>query len=153
MREGVTATDLVLTITEMLRKYPGGVVGKFVEYIGEGSANLSLPDRATIANMSPEYGATMGFFRLMKLPPIMKATGRDGDLPLAYYQAQNMAWKAGQKLPRYTDLLHLDLSTVEPSVAGPNACRTVCRWAISAKVFQKAATAGSYPGTSEGHAG
>ena len=62
LQEGVTATDLVLTITEMLRKYPAGVVGKFVEFIGEGSASLSLPDRATIANMAPEYGATIGLF-------------------------------------------------------------------------------------------
>ena len=82
LKEGVTATDLVLTITEMLRKYPRGVVGKFVEYVGEGSANLSLPDRATIANMSPEYGATMGFFPFDEIAAdYMKATGRDGDLP------------------------------------------------------------------------
>merc|ERR1711879_390840 len=120
LREGVTATDLVLTITEMLRKYPGGVVGKFVEYVGEGTASLSLPDRATIANMSPEYGATMGFFPFDEVSAdYMKATGRDGELPLQFYKAQNMAWKAGQALPKYTDLLHLDLSTVEPSVAGP----------------------------------
>jgi aconitate hydratase len=144
LKEGVTATDLVLTITEMLRKYPGGVVGKFVEYVGEGSANLSLPDRATIANMSPEYGATMGFFPFDEIAAnYMKATGRDGDLPLAYYQEQNMAWKAGQKLPRYTDLLHLDLSTVEPSVAGPKKPQDRLPLGDIGKVFQQAATAGS----------
>jgi aconitate hydratase len=144
LKEGVTATDLVLTITEMLRKYPRGVVGKFVEYVGEGSANLSLPDRATIANMSPEYGATMGFFPFDEIAAdYMKATGRDGDLPLAYYQAQNMAWKAGQKLPRYTDLLHLDLSTVEPSVAGPKKPQDRLPLGDIGKVFQQTATAGS----------
>ena len=89
LREGITATDLVLTITEMLRNHPGGVVGKFVEYVGEGCANLSLPDRATIANMSPEYGATMGFFPFDEVSAdYMKATGRDGELPLAYYRAK-----------------------------------------------------------------
>jgi aconitate hydratase len=144
LKEGVTATDLVLTITEMLRKYPRGVVGKFVEYVGEGSANLSLPDRATIANMSPEYGATMGFFPFDEIAAdYMKATGRDGDLPLAYYQAQNMAWKAGQKLPRYTDLLHLDLSTVEPSVAGPKKPQDRLPLGDIGKVFQQTATAGA----------
>jgi aconitate hydratase len=143
LREGVTATDLVLTITEMLRKYPGGVVGKFVEYIGEGCANLSLPDRATIANMSPEYGATMGFFPFDEVSAdYMRATGRDGDLPLAFYRAQNMAWTPGQALPRYTDLLQLDLSTVEPSVAGPKRPQDRLPLAELGNVFRKAATEG-----------
>ena len=120
LQEGVTATDLVLTITEMLRKYPAGVVGKFVEFIGEGSASLSLPDRATIANMAPEYGATMGFFPFDAISAdYLCATGRDGDLPLAFHEAQHMTWTAGQPLPEYTDTLYLDLSSVEPSVAGP----------------------------------
>ena len=143
LREGVTATDLVLTITEMLRKYPAGVVGKFVEYIGEGSASLSLPDRATIANMSPEYGATMGFFPFDEIAAdYLRATGRDGDLPLAFYTAQNMTWKPGQQLPRYTDLLQLDLSTVEPSVAGPKKPQDRLPLAEIGKVFNKAATEG-----------
>ncbi|MGH1460654.1 MAG: aconitate hydratase AcnA [Neptuniibacter sp.] len=143
LREGVTATDLVLTITEMLRKYPGGVVGKFVEYVGEGCANLSLPDRATIANMSPEYGATMGFFPFDEVSAeYMRATGRDGDLPLKFYKAQNMAWKPGQSLPRYTDLLQLDLSTVEPSVAGPKRPQDRLPLAEIGNVFRKAAAEG-----------
>ncbi len=141
LREGVTATDLVLTITEMLRKYPGGVVGKFVEYIGAGCANLSLPDRATIANMSPEYGATMGFFPFDEISAeYLRATGRDGDLPLAFYKAQNMTWTPGQSLPRYTDLLQLDLSTVEPSVAGPKRPQDRLPLAELGNVFRKAAT-------------
>ncbi|MGB0664775.1 MAG: aconitate hydratase AcnA [Pontibacterium sp.] len=143
LKEGVTATDLVLTITEMLRKYPKGVVGKFVEYIGEGTASLSLPDRATIANMSPEYGATMGFFPFDEVAAdYLKATGRDGDLPLAFYKAQNMVWQAGQPLPRYTDLLHLDLSTVEPSVAGPKKPQDRLPLANIGKVFKAAAAEG-----------
>ena len=143
LREGITATDLVLTITEMLRNYPDGVVGKFVEYIGEGCANLSLPDRATIANMSPEYGATMGFFPFDEVSAdYLRATGRDGDLPLTYYQAQNMAWKPGQTLPRYTDLLQLDLSTIEPSVAGPKKPQDRLPLADIGKVFSQAASAG-----------
>ena len=144
LREGITATDLVLTITEMLRKHPGGVVGKFVEYVGEGCANLSLPDRATIANMSPEYGATMGFFPFDEVSAdYMKATGRDGDLPLAYYRAQNMAWKKGQKLPKYTDLIKLDLTTIEPSVAGPKKPQDRLPLADIGKVFEQAAAQGN----------
>jgi aconitate hydratase len=143
LREGITATDLVLTITEMLRNHPGGVVGKFVEYVGEGCANLSLPDRATIANMSPEYGATMGFFPFDEVSAdYMKATGRDGELPLAYYRAQNMAWRKGQKLPKYTDLIKLDLSTIEPSVAGPKKPQDRLPLADIGKVFQQAASEG-----------
>ena len=142
LREGITATDLVLTITEMLRNYPAGVVGKFVEYVGEGCANLSLPDRATIANMSPEYGATMGFFPFDEVSAdYLRATGRDGDLPLAYYQAQNMAWQPDQALPRYTDLLQLDLSTIEPSVAGPKKPQDRLPLADIGKVFSQAACA------------
>ncbi|WP_299773221.1 aconitate hydratase AcnA [uncultured Pseudoteredinibacter sp.] len=140
LREGVTATDLVLTITEMLRNYPGGVVGKFVEYIGEGSANLSLPDRATIANMSPEYGATMGFFPFDEISAqYLEATGRDSEFPLAFYREQNMVWKPGQALPKYTDLLQLDLSTVEPSVAGPKKPQDRLSLADIGKVFTKTA--------------
>ncbi len=142
LREGVTATDLVLTITQMLRNHPGGVVGKFVEYIGEGSANLSLPDRATVANMSPEYGATMGFFPFDNVTAqYLAATGRDSTLPMAFYQAQNMVWQPGQAVPRYTELLQLDLSTVEPSVAGPKKPQDRLPLADIGRAFEQAATA------------
>jgi len=143
LKEGVTATDLVLTITEKLRNYPGGVVGKFVEFIGEGSTNLSLPDRATVANMAPEYGATMGFFPFDEIAAeYLRSTGRDGDLPLAFYQAQNMTWKPDQPLPRYTDLLALDLSTVEPSIAGPKKPQDRLPLGQLGDIFKKTAAAG-----------
>jgi aconitate hydratase len=147
LKEGVTATDLVLTITAMLRNYPAGVVGKFVEFIGEGSTNLSLPDRATVANMAPEYGATMGFFPFDEIAAeYLRSTGREGDLPLAFYNAQNMTWKPGQPLPRYTDLLALDLSTVEPSIAGPKKPQDRFPLAQLGDVFSKtAATAQRSP--------
>lgn len=142
LREGVTATDLVLTITEMLRKHPGGVVGKFVEYIGEGSTTLSLPDRATIANMSPEYGATMGFFPFDGISAqYLRATGRDADLPLAFHKAQNMIWTPDKPLPQYTELLQLDLSSVEPSVAGPKKPQDRLPLAQIGDVFNKSANA------------
>ncbi len=120
-KPGVTATDIVLTITEMLRK--AKVVGKFVEFFGEGVAAMSVTDRATIANMAPEYGATMGFFPVDEATcQYFAATGRSEaqvDLIRAYYQAQGLFG-----IPRagdidYSQLLSLDLSTVEPSVAGP----------------------------------
>ena len=120
-REGVTATDIVLTVTEMLRK--AKVVGKFVEFFGEGTESLSVPDRATIANMSPEYGATMGFFPVdAKTIDYFRNTGRKADDVAAiegYYKAQAMFGipKAGEL--DYTQVLELDLSTVRPSVAGP----------------------------------
>ena len=119
--EGCTATDLVLTITEMLRKEK--VVGKFVEFFGEGTASLSLPDRATIANMAPEYGATMGFFPVDDVTiDFMRATGRTEDEVEAfeaYFKAQNLYGipKAGQI--DYTKSVALDLSTIRPSLAGP----------------------------------
>ena len=121
LREGVTATDLVLTITEMLRKHK--VVGKFVEFFGEGTASLALPDRATIANMAPEYGATMGFFPVDdKTIAYFKATGRTKDEITAfenYFKAQELFGipKAGDI--DYTSVLELDLSAVAPSLAGP----------------------------------
>jgi aconitate hydratase len=121
LREGVTATDLVLTITEMLRKEK--VVGKFVEFFGEGTASLTLPDRATIGNMAPEYGATMGFFPVdEKTIDYFKGTGRT-DAEIAafenYFKAQELFGipKAGQI--DYTKTLTLDLATVAPSLAGP----------------------------------
>jgi aconitate hydratase len=119
--EGTTATDLVLTVTEMLRKEK--VVGKFVEFFGEGTASLSVPDRATIGNMAPEYGATMGFFPVdAATVDYLRATGRteaELDAFESYYRAQNMFG-----IPRagdidYSKALTLDLSTIKPSVAGP----------------------------------
>lgn len=119
--EGTTATDLVLTITEMLRREK--VVGKFVEFFGEGTASLALPDRATIANMAPEYGATMGFFPVDETTvDFMQATGRSAeevDAFEAYFKAQGLFGmpKAGDI--NYTKVLSLDLSTIRPSLAGP----------------------------------
>jgi len=121
MKEGVTATDLVLTVTEMLRKR--GVVGKFVEFFGPGLTHLSIADRATLGNMAPEYGATCGF------SPIdddtiryLKDTGRPAELVslvAAYAKAQGMYRVKNTPDPIFTDVLKLDLSTVEPSLAGP----------------------------------
>ncbi|HTF37533.1 MAG TPA: aconitate hydratase [Blastocatellia bacterium] len=121
LREGVTATDLVLTITEMLRR--AKVVGKFVEYHGEGAARLSLTDRATIANMSPEYGATMGFFPVDEQTcGYYKSTGRSNeqvDLIRNYFTAQGMFGIPRKGECDYSTVLELDLSSVEPSVSGP----------------------------------
>ena len=119
-KEGVTATDLVLTITEILRKK--GVVGKFVEFYGQGVAELSLADRATIANMAPEYGATIGIFPVdHKTMEYLKLTGRGAMVPLvtAYYKEQGM-WFDPSATPTFSDSMELDLSTVEPSLAGPS---------------------------------
>src|SRR5712671_23269 len=155
LNEGVTATDLVLAVTEMLRK--AKVVGKFVEFHGEGAASLSVTDRATIANMSPEYGATMGYF-----PPdeatclYLKATGRSDehiDAVRNYFQAQGMFG-----IPRggecdYGKVLELDLGTVVPSVAGPK--RPQDRIALPnlknqfLNLLQKPISAGGYGKTSE----
>ncbi|MCW5808260.1 MAG: aconitate hydratase AcnA [Deltaproteobacteria bacterium] len=117
---GATATDLVLTVTQMLRKK--GVVDKFVEFYGAGIRALSLPDRATIANMAPEYGATMGFFPVDdETLSYLRFTGRSDDHVqlVERYTKENMLWhEPGAKL-RFSDTLALDLSTVEPSLAGP----------------------------------
>ena len=121
LREGVTATDLVLRVTELLRKQK--VVGKFVEYFGDGAATLPVPERATISNMAPEYGATIGFF-----PPdeqsvrYLETTGRPPELVAAfaaYYRAQGLL-----RIPRpgevdYSEVVELDLGSVRPAVAGP----------------------------------
>ncbi len=119
--EGATATDLVLTVTQMLRKK--GVVDKFVEFFGEGLKGLSVPDRATIANMAPEYGATMGFFPVDQMTlDFLRFTGRDEAtvaLVEAYCKAQGMFWAPGAPEPEFTDVLELDISTVQPSLAGP----------------------------------
>ena len=119
--EGVTATDLVLTVTQMLRKK--GVVGKFVEFFGPGLDDLGLPDRATIGNMAPEYGATCGFFPVDKVAlDYLRLSGRDTHriaLVEAYLKAQGMFREPGSPDPVFTDTLELDLSTVQPSMAGP----------------------------------
>ncbi|MBL8746746.1 MAG: aconitate hydratase AcnA [Phycisphaerae bacterium] len=119
--EGSTATDLVLTVTEMLRKK--GVVDKFVEFFGEGIAALSVPDRATIANMAPEYGATIGFFPVDAVTiDFLRFTGRDeetAELVEKYCKAQGMFWTPGSAEPEFTDVLELDLGSVRPSLAGP----------------------------------
>ncbi|HVC59185.1 MAG TPA: aconitate hydratase AcnA, partial [Acetobacteraceae bacterium] len=119
--EGATATDLVLTITQMLRRK--GVVGKFVEFFGPGLSDLPLADRATVANMAPEYGATCGFFPVDRVTlDYMHLSGRDTHriaLVEAYCREQGMWRDANTPDPVFTDTLELDLSTVQPSVAGP----------------------------------
>ncbi|HAM65573.1 MAG TPA: aconitate hydratase, partial [Acinetobacter nosocomialis] len=120
LQEGITATDLVLTITQMLRQK--GVVGKFVEFYGDGLADLPLADRATIANMAPEYGATCGFFPIDEVTlGYLKLTGRQSDriaLVEAYSKAQGL-WRNPGDEPVFTDTLSLDMSTVQASLAGP----------------------------------
>ncbi len=120
LREGITATDLVLTVTEMLRKK--GVVGKFVEFYGDGLKDMPVADRATIANMAPEYGATCGFFPVDEQTiKYMRLTGRDEDqleLVEAYAKAQGL-WREPGHEPVYTDTLELDMDDVEASLAGP----------------------------------
>jgi aconitate hydratase len=121
LKEGTTATDLVLTVTEMLRKK--GVVNKFVEFYGPGLDHMSLADRATISNMAPEYGATCGFFPIdAETIRYLKFTGRDDHrvkLVEEYARAQGMWRDANTPDPVFTDTLELDMSTVEPSLAGP----------------------------------
>jgi aconitate hydratase len=121
LREGVTATDLVLTVTQMLRKK--GVVGKFVEFYGAGLDDLPLEDRATIANMAPEYGATCGFFPIDdETIRFLRASGRAKarvDLVEKYAKAQGLFRTTKSADPVFTDTLELDLGTVEPSLAGP----------------------------------
>jgi aconitate hydratase len=121
LREGVTATDLVLTVTQMLRAH--GVVGKFVEFYGEGLSKLSLPDRATIANMAPEYGATCSFFPVdAETNKYLLGTGRSrelADLVEAYAKEQGL-WRTDETPdPRFSETLELDMETVESSLAGP----------------------------------
>jgi aconitate hydratase len=138
--EGVTATDLVLTVTQMLRKK--GVVGKFVEYYGDGLKALPLADRATIANMAPEYGATCGIFpidaetlRYLELSGRPKETVR---LVEAYYRAQGMFHDSETPEARYTDTLALDLATVQPSLAGPRRPQDRVSLSEAKSSFQKA---------------
>ncbi len=121
LNEGVTATDLVLTVTQMLRAH--GVVGKFVEFHGEGLSKLSLPDRATIANMSPEFGATTTFFPVdSETLKYLRGTGRDEDLVelVEAYSKEQGLWRTDDSPePRFTESLELDMDTVESSLAGP----------------------------------
>ncbi len=120
MREGATATDLVLTVTELLRNT--GVVGKFVEYFGEGLASLPVADRATIGNMSPEYGATCGFFPVDEQTlTYLRLTGRPKERValVEAYCKENLLWHDASSPPAYSQVVQLDLATVEPSIAGP----------------------------------
>src|SRR6185295_16012207 len=116
LSEGATATDLVLRVTEMLRKH--GVVGKFVEFIGPGLADLPLADRATIANMAPEYGATCGLFPVDQLTiDYLRLSGRSAErvkLVEAYMKEQGLWFDARAPEANYTDVLALDLATIEP---------------------------------------
>ena len=140
LREGVTATDLVLTCTQMLRKR--GVVEKFVEYYGDGLDSLSVEDRATIANMAPEYGATCGFFPVDgETLKYLKATGRDPSAsPWPRPIARRRACGASPAQPVFTDALELDLATVEPSMAGPKRPQDrVALTVVEARVRQGAA--------------
>jgi aconitate hydratase len=140
LREGATATDLVLTVTEMLRKK--GVVGKFVEFFGPGLASLPLTDRATIANMSPEFGATCAIFPVDdEALRYLCLTGRSDEavgLVEAYYKEQELYYTAGQPDPNYTDVLDLDLATVESSVAGPKRPQDRSKLSDAAKSFRSA---------------
>ncbi len=121
LTKGATATDLVLTVTQILRQY--GVVGKFVEFFGEGLKHLPLADRATIANMAPEYGATVGIFPIdQETLDFLKLTGRSKeqvDLIEAYCKKQGLFWDKNSPKPQFSETLNLDLATVEPCIAGP----------------------------------
>ncbi|MDO9303440.1 MAG: aconitate hydratase AcnA, partial [Anaerolineales bacterium] len=143
LNEGVTATDLVLTVTQMLRKK--GVVDKFVEFFGEGLNNMSLTDRATIANMAPEYGATMGYFPVdEETLRYMRLTGRSDeviDRTEAYMRAQGLFRDANSPEPEYTDTLELDLASVVPSLAGPKRPQDRVALTDMQDTFRKALTA------------
>jgi len=140
LREGATATDLVLTLTEMLRKH--GVVGKFVEYFGPGLQDLPLADRATIANMAPEYGATCGIFPIDKESlRYLRLTGRSEEqiaLVEAYAREQGMFHDANTPEAEYSELLALDLATVEPSLAGPKRPQDRVSLSKAGESFQQA---------------
>src|ERR1700722_19093252 len=140
LREGATATDFVLTVTEMLRKH--GVVGKFVEYFGPGLRDLPLADRATIANMSPEYGATCGIFPIDKETlKYLRLTGRSEEqiaLVEAYSREQGLFHDDKTPEAQYSELLTLDLATVEPSLAGPKRPQDRVVLSQAGESFQKA---------------
>lgn len=137
LKEGVTATDLVLSITELLRRQ--GVVGKFVEFFGTGLSHLALTDRATIANMAPEYGATAGFFPVdEETLKYLRLSGRSEeqvDLVESYCKAQQMFRTDLTPDPEYTDVVNFDLSTVEPSLAGPKRPQDRIKVSHMAKAF------------------
>ncbi len=139
VKEGATATDLVLRVVEMLRKK--GVVGKFVEFYGPGLDDLPLADRATIANMAPEYGATCGFFPIdAEAIRYLTFTGRDADriaLVEAYAKAQGMWRDKGSADPIFTDTVELDMSTVEPALAGPKRPQDRVLLSAAAAAFKK----------------
>jgi len=138
--EGATATDLVLTVTQMLRKK--GVVGKFVEFFGAGIANLTIEDQATIANMAPEYGATCGFFPISQATiEYLRATNRDAqrvNLVEAYAKAQGMWFDPEAPEPVFTDILELDLGSVQSSLAGPKRPQDRVLLTDSAAAFETA---------------
>ena len=145
LREGVTSTDLVLSITELLRRK--GVVGKFVEFFGPGVRSLSVPTRATIANMAPEYGATVGFFPFDdKTSEYLKLIGRTDefvDTSAAYLRANALSpsYGAGEKTPTYSDVVELDLLSVVPCVAGPKRPQDRVPLTKMKEEFTKAITA------------
>jgi len=143
LKDGVTATDLVLTVTQMLRKK--GVVDKFVEFFGPGLNSMSLPDRATIGNMAPEYGATMGYFPVdAETLRYMKLTGRPTEVierTEAYMRAQGLFREASTPEPEFTDTLELDLDSVVPSLAGPKRPQDRVPMAELKETFEKALTA------------
>ncbi|MBI0433831.1 aconitate hydratase AcnA [Roseomonas sp. KE0001] len=145
LREGVTATDLVLTVTQMLRKK--GVVGKFVEFYGPGLAEMALADRATIGNMAPEYGATCGIFPVDEVTlDYLRLSGRDEhriNLVREYYKAQGMFREEGQPDPVFTDTLELDMGTVVPSMAGPKRPQDRVELTNAAPAFAKELASGN----------
>src|SRR5205807_3305886 len=151
LREGATATDLVLTITEMLRKH--GVVGKFVEYFGPGLRDLPLADRATIGNMSPEYGATCGIFPIdRETLTYLRLTGRSEDqiaLVEAYCREQGLFHDANTPEAEYAELLALDLASVEPSLAGPKRPQDRVALSNAKDSFEKALPSLIRPGKGE----
>ena len=142
LREGVTATDLALTVTQILRKK--GVVEKFVEFYGSGLSQLSLPNRATLANMSPEYGATMGYFPVdQETLEYLRRTGRgrDAELVERYTKEQGLFRTDATPDPEFTETLELDLGTVEPSLAGPKRPQDRVPVAQMKSAFRQALTA------------
>jgi len=145
--EGATATDLVLTVTQTLRAH--GVVGKFVEFFGSGLAKMTVPDRATIANMSPEYGATMGFFPIdQETLDYLTRTGRDPELVETvkrYTQEQGLFWTPDTPEPEFKDVLELDLSTVVPSLSGPKRPQDRIALPDMQKEFQESLTRAAGP--------
>ena len=143
MPEGATATDLVLTVTQILRSH--GVVEKFVEFFGDGLASLTLPDRATIANMAPEYGATCGFFPVDSVTiDYLRFTGKseeEVELAEAFCRASELFWTPETPEAEFSDVLELDLSTVQPSLAGPKRPQDRIELKDMQREFQRALTA------------